>query len=580
MLSKKILKGIAITEGVALGSTCLYKEDLLESAIRRNIPKDKVEEEQERLLKAIEDTKKELHKIYDRIARSLSAMEAEIFNAHIMILEDFSFIKGMEEYISDDLVNAESAILQNVELYEKKFKMLPDDYFRERIQDINDIARRLLKNLGVKHTGFMCSFPAGKHAVVVADDLTPSLITGLGDKPVAGIVTERGSRLSHGAILARALGVPAIIGVDDLIANVSCGTSLLVDADKGHVYVSPDSKTISDYSHTLNKPAPVEKKYGLGYTTTKDGVGIHLLANAGNITDINNAQKYGIKDVGLFRTEFIFLGREDEPDIDEQVKIYQDIINSTNGTVTFRLLDIGGDKLLAYLPLPKQDNPNLGLRGVRIYDKYPEIITNQIKALLMAKGQSPLKIMIPMISTLEEFRGAKDKIYHTLKQLKKRQAIEAGNLKVGCMIEVPAAVYIIKYLADEADFLSVGTNDLIQYIMGVDRSNIHLVELSEPFQPAVFKVLSDIIENAGQSGKEVSVCGEIAGDPEVARILAGLGYRYLSINPYNINKVGDAISESTLKDLEKKARGVLKAKTLANIKRVLSKRIKGGNKSD
>ncbi|MDI6794854.1 MAG: phosphoenolpyruvate-utilizing N-terminal domain-containing protein [bacterium] len=215
-----MLKGIAITEGVALGSACLYKEDLLESAIRRNIPKDKVEEEQERLLKAIEDTKKELHKIYDRIARSLSAMEAEIFNAHIMILEDFSFIKGMEKYISDDMVNAESAILKNAELYEEKFKMLPDDYFRERIQDINDIARRLLKNLGVKHTGFMCSFPEAKPAIVVADDLTPSLITGLGDKPVTGIVTERGSRLSHGAILARALGVPAIIGVDDLIANV------------------------------------------------------------------------------------------------------------------------------------------------------------------------------------------------------------------------------------------------------------------------------------------------------------------------------------------------------------------------
>lgn len=489
-----------------------------------------------------------------------------------MILEDFSFISRMQDYIADKLVNAEQAVMDTVEAYEKKFKILPNDYLRERIQDINDIARRLLKSLNIEHSGFMCSCPEDNPVILAADDLTPSLISGLGNKKVGGIVIERGSRISHGAILAGALGVPAIIGIDGLISKLSCGIPLLVDANKGKIYINPDSKTISGYNGELNKAITVEKKYSSGYTSTKDGTRIRLLANAGSMADIKNAQTLGIKNIGLFRTEFIFLDRGNEPQINEQVKIYKSIINATDGVVTFRLLDIGGDKILAYLPLPRQDNPNLGLRGVRVYDKYPEIMANQIEALLVAKGGKPVKIMIPMISTLEEFRQTKDKIYKTLRRLKKKYAIDSDNLKVGCMVEIPAAVYMIKYLADEVDFLSVGSNDLIQYIMGADRSNTHMSELSEPFQPAILKVLSSIIKDAAESNKEISVCGEIASNSEMARILVGLGYRYLSINPYSINRIGDAISGQTLKDLEEEARAVLGAGTLSDIKRILSRK--------
>lgn len=559
----KRLKGTVIAQGIALGRTCLYQEDLLEAAPRLSILEDKVEEERKRLLKAVTKTIEDLRKVSEQVSKSLSAMEAEIFNAHIMILENSSFIKKIEKYISEEKVNAEAAILQSIKLYEKQFKMLPDDYIRERIQDINDIAKRLLRNLGVEHKGFMCACPKDEQVIVVAEDLTPSLITGLDHKPVAAIVTERGSKISHGAILARALGVPAMIGVKDLIKNISCGTTLLVDADKGDLYLSPDPETISNYSGLLNKPTIIEKRYDLGYASTKDGARIQLAANAGSVADINNAQKHGLKDVGLFRTEFVFLARENEPDIKEQVEIYAEIIDSTDGTVTFRLLDIGGDKLLGYLPLPKQDNPNLGLRGVRIYDKYPRIIANQIKALLMAKGEKPMRIMIPMVSTLEEFRQTKEKIYKIAKR-------GDNNLKVGCMIEVPSALYIIKDLVDEADFLSIGTNDLIQYLMGTDRSNIHLSEYLEPFQPAMLKVLDGIIKETKESGKEISVCGEMAGDPGMARILVGLGYKHLSLNPYLIDKVGEVIGQDTLEDLEKEVREILKIKTLAGIKQILS----------
>lgn len=561
----KRLKGTIIAQGITLGRACLYQEDLLEAAPRLSILEDKVEEERKRLLKAVTKTIEDLRKVYEQVSRSLSAMEAEIFNAHIMILSDSSFIKKIEKYIFEEKVNAEAAILKSIKLYEKQFKMLPDDYLRERIQDINDIARRLLRNLGVEHKGFMCACPKDEQVVVVADDLTPSLITGLDHKPVAAIVTERGSTISHGAILARALGVPAMIGVNDLISNISCGTTVLIDADKGDLYLSPDSETISRYGDLLNKPITVEKKYGLGYVSTKDGARIQLAANAGSVADIDSAQKHGLKDVGLFRTEFIFLGRQEEPDIKEQVEIYAKIINSTDGTVTFRLLDIGGDKLLGYLPLPKQDNPNLGLRGVRIYDKYPDIIANQIKALLMAKGEKPMRIMVPMISTLEEFRQTRERIYRIAKR-------DDSNLKVGCMIEVPSALYIIKDLVDEADFLSIGTNDLIQYLMGTDRCNLHLSEYLEPLQPAVLKVLDSIIKETGESGKEISVCGEMAGDPGMARILVGLGYRHLSLNPHLIDKVGEVIGQNTLEGLEKEARELLKVKTLAGIKQILLER--------
>jgi phosphotransferase system enzyme I (PtsI) len=345
---------------------CLHNEDVLESVSRVDIAEDGVAEEKKRLIGAIERTKEELRRSYDAIAKSLGAMEAEVFNAHILILEDFPFINQIEETIERELVNAEYALLHTAKSYEQRFSSLPSDYFRERTQDIDDITRRLLKNMGVQHTGFMCVCPVGQPVVIVANELTPSLIAALGGKEVAGIVTEKGSAISHGAILAKALGVPAMIGVERLIASVSCGMDLLIDADEGFVYPNPDPETIMNYHSQLTVKVPVTTRFGLGYTTTRDGVKVHLAANAGNVKDIENAGKHGVKNIGLFRTELLFLGREHEPDVDEQVDVYRKVIAATNGAVTFRLLDIGGDKILDYLLLPQQNNPNLGLRGVRV----------------------------------------------------------------------------------------------------------------------------------------------------------------------------------------------------------------------
>ena len=359
------------------------------------------------------------------------------------------------------------------------------------------------------------------------------------------------------------MGVPTIIGVEGLMAHVGCGTEILVDADTGKVFINPSEKTRKKYESRLKKVAEFAKKFPGGRVLTKDGTEIKFFANAGTAADIVNAARHDVLDVGLFRTEFLFLERDKEPTIDEQAKIYRNIIDSTQGVVTFRLLDIGGDKILDFLALPKQDNPNLGLRGVRIDDLYPEIISNQIKALLIAKGKKPVKIMVPMVSTLQEFRKVKQNILDELRELgRKRPDISGDNLKIGCMIEVPSAVYRIEYLAEEADFLSVGTNDLIQYLMGADRGNAHLIDLSNPLQPAVLKALDQIIKSTRKIKKELVVCGEMASDPELASILVGCGFRALSVNPNSLEKIGEVLSGSTILGLKRKYCRLFDMKTL------------------
>lgn len=558
-----LLKGTPLTEGVVLGKTCLYQEDVLQASPRHNIEAADVPAELKRFERGIEATKKDLKETYEKVIAKLGPVEAEIFKAHILILEDKAFNGQIAYYIKKDLVNTEYAVIKAIEFFEEKFRALPEDYFRERIQDISDLSKRLIKNLGLKHTGFLCSADCGHISPVISSEIiTPTLIAGLENKTVAAILSEKGSKVSHGSILARAMGVPSVIGVDGLMGYVGCGTSVLIDADTGRVYINPSDKTLKKYEGRLKKVVEENKRFAGGVARTKDGTEVRLFANAGTSADIANAVKHGVADVGLFRTEFLFLEKESEPTVEEQAEIYRKIIESTPGTVTFRLLDIGGDKILDFLKLPEQDNPNLGLRGVRIYDMYPEIISNQIKALLIAKGSRAVKIMVPMISTLQEFRKAKALVILKARELSKKHGVTLDNLRIGCMVEVPSAVYIIEYLAEEADFLSVGTNDLIQYLMGTDRGNAYLSDLSNPLQPAVIKALNQIVRSMRGIRKELVVCGEMASDPELAKLLVGCGYRELSVNPASIEKVGEALAGSTIARLRKEYSKVQNMKTL------------------
>jgi phosphotransferase system enzyme I (PtsI) len=560
-----ILKGEALSEGVAYGVTCLYKEDIFDVVPRRSIEADEVAPEQERYAQAIASTRADLQKDRNTVASTISKLEADIFNAHILILEDPSFTEEIKNVIALERINAEYAILKVVQSYEEKFKALPNEYFRERIQDVNDIARRLVRNLGVKHSAPLCATClAGKPGIMAAQLLSASFIAGLYDRAVSGIAAEVGSPASHGAILAKAMGVPVVINIPGLLGRLACGASMLVDGDKGLVVIDPDEETLKRYQPQLRRVE--EKKYSAGFLQTKDGTRINVSANAGSLNGVKIATANNVSDIGLFRTEFAFLEKSTEPGIEAQIETYRAVMNASPGTVTFRLLDIGGDKIVDFLQFPQQDNPNLGLRGARVYEEYPHLISNQIEALLRAKNHRPMKLLVPMVSTLKEFRRTKELIYKKLDELKDKHNIVVNNLQIGCMIEVPAAVYTLPSLYEEADFLSIGTNDLIQYIMGVDRNNTHLGDLSSPFQPAVLKVLAEIIRAVSAGDKEVVVCGEIASDPLMAQVLVGLGYKNLSINIHRLTAVGDALSALPLKALQEHAQNLL---TLPTLERVL-----------
>ncbi len=563
-----ILKGESLSEGVAYSGTCLYKEDLFDVLPRRSIAREEEPVEQERYDRAIAVTRADLAKDRDTVASTISKLEADIFTAHILILEDPSFSDEIRKLIASEHINAEYAILKIAQAYEEKFKLMPNEYFKERIQDINDIAKRLVRNLGVKHTAPLCAVClSGKPGIIATQLLSASFIAGLYDRPIAAIAAETGSALSHGAILAKAMGVPVVINVPGLLQHLACGASMLIDGNKGLVIIDPDEEILKRYKPQLQQVE--EKKYAAGFLQTRDGYRVNILANAGSLTGVKIAAGNNIKDIGLFRTEFAFLEQSAEPSIESQIESYRAVMHACPGVVTFRLLDIGGDKIVDFLQFPQQDNPNLGLRGARVYEQYPALISNQIEALLRAKGRRPMKLLVPMVSTLKEFRLARTLIGRKLKELKGKHDIDAANLQVGCMIEVPSAVYTLPALLEDADFISIGTNDLIQYIMGVDRNNTHLGDLSSPFQPAVLKVLSEIsraaIHHNGTTAKEVVVCGEVASDPLMAQILVGLGYENLSINIHRLTAVGDALAAYTRHELIDHARNLLSLPTLEHV---------------
>lgn len=555
----KILKGEPLAKGFAEGNVCLYQEDMLAAAPKYNITAGGTGDEINRLRGGIDKTKKELKGIHARVSNSLSATEAEIFYAHIIILEDVTFIGQMEDFISREKKNAEWAIIKTVEDYKKNFAELPGDYIRERADDLNDIAKRIISNLGYKHTGFTCSGCRASSAVVASERLTTSLVSQLGNKP-AGIIIEKGSRVSHGAIMARALGVPVLIKLDGLIENLGCGTPVIIDADRGRLYIRPGGKTRERYRKAAAKHKPFKKLDG-GFLETADGVRIKISVNASGISDVQSGLAKGVRDVGLMRTEFLFARRLTRPGVSEQEKTYSGIIEAVKGETAFRLLDAGTDKEMPYLNLPRQDNPDLGLRGVRIYRRRPEILREQAEALLRAKKDGNINIIVPMVSVIDEFLEVKKTILNQLSRLRKKEPGITGGVRIGCMIELPSAVHTLDDFLRECDFLSIGTNDLIQYLVGADRSNDYLGELSDPLQPAVAAVLKLILEKSRDAGIETTVCGEMAGEPKSAELLVGLGFRSLSMNPANIEETAEHLRKHSTGRMQKTAESVLKGKS-------------------
>jgi phosphotransferase system enzyme I (PtsI) len=490
----------------------------------------------EKLYEGVRISKSELQQIKQEIAEVLGTEESNIFDAHLAILDDPVFLGEVAGIIQRQYKAAEVAVKEVVDKFVNMFDLLDDEYMKERALDIKDVGTRLLKHL--LGTFEEAKPPEDHPFIIVAKELTPSQLARLDPSRLLGIVTAAGGKTSHVAIMARAMGIPFVFGFE---AVVQTGDMLVIDGDTGEVLVNPDEAVVGKYRERQTRI--IEERERLQDiihlpSATKDGTSVHLLANIASPKELEQAIRLGAEGVGLFRTEMIYMDRPGWPKEDEQLDIYRKAVELLAGKpLVVRTLDIGGDKLLDYISLPEEDNPVLGYRGIRISLDRRDMFKTQMKAILRASFYGPVKLLLPMISSVDEIRRAKEVL-----ELAKRELRQAGHpfdeqIEVGIMIEVPAAVSIADLLAEEVQFFSIGTNDLVQYVLAVDRMNDKISHLYEPYHPAVLRVLKHIVEIAKRTGVSVSVCGELAGDPDALPIWLGLGVHQLSMSGQSLLNV-------------------------------------------
>jgi phosphotransferase system enzyme I (PtsP) len=515
------------------------------------------EEEHHRLHLAIEKARIQTLYMEKRVAERLSDEDAAIFHSHLMILEDRGFIARIEELI-DQHYGAARAVHEIVRFYIDAFEQMEDPYLRSRSADMEDIGRRVLDSLD----GHEREQPSlTERRILVATEILPSDLATLEIENILGIVTEKGDRNSHAAIIARSLGIPAIVGIEGLAIRLSLKDRLIIDGNSGHVYINPDSHITKEYerlqSDFSSKRRELDSLCDM-QAITRDGVRISLKANIGLISDIRIAVMSGAEGVGLYRTEFPFMARQQFPDRHEQAAIYGKIFAGFEGKqVTIRTLDIGGDKGLPYFAHPQEDNPFMGWRGIRISLDCREMFREQLAAIMLASVGRDARIMLPMVSAVEEVVQSREIYAEVAAELRSAGLPFNENIPFGVMIETPAAVQIAAILANKADFFSIGTNDLIQYTLAADRNNPKVKSFYTPYHPALLHSIKAVAAAAHSAGIPVSLCGEMAADPLNALLLAGLGVTDLSMSSPSIPKVKQAVLGATFKAAEHLAGEVL-----------------------
>ncbi len=567
------LHGIPVTGGVAIGAWILY--DPTPPAIAKDsIGVDAIEHEKERFQQAIQDSVVEVTQLRDQVLARLGQEEAAIFDAHLLMFEDDTLQKGVYQRIEHEHMNVVQAVWEAAEEIAQMFAVMEDEYFRARAADVYDIRLRIVNHLQGRPTAQLRYLE--EPAIVVARDLLPSDTAGLDPALVLGIATEQGGPTSHTAILSRQMGIPAIVGIPDLLERVSTVSSegnagkLVLDGNSGEIVFDPDATTLQRYQLALEtyrqQQQQLQSLRSLS-ATTPDGITIEVAANIGRPRDAQPALEAGAGGIGLFRTEFLFLDRATAPSEEEQVETYTSVLQTFAGkTVIVRTLDIGGDKHVPYLDLPQEDNPFLGVRGIRLClaPKYQHLFRTQIRALLLAAQTNiaSLWIMFPMICDLRELRQAKAFVLETEAQLlqegKLQQSVQP-LLHLGIMIETPASAWLLDQLAEEADFFSIGTNDLAQYTLASDRMNAQLTELHRPFHPAVMRTIAHIVRTAHKYQRWVGVCGEMAGNPHASAFFLGLGINELSMEAGSLNAVKQIIRNTTSAQAQELVERVLAA---------------------
>jgi len=530
-----MLRGIGASSGVAIGIARVIKKT---SEVEKVLIKD-TQKEIERLEKAIELAKKEIEDLKVSSKENIGEKGAEIFEAHLMILEDVEFIGAIKEKINTEFINAEYAVKLTSDEFAQIFINMDNDYFKERAADIKDIGNRIINILLGKNNNSMSSIK--ESCIIVAHDITPSETAQMNKDLVLGMAANLGGKTSHAAILARTLEIPAVLGLGNITEVVKDGDLLILDGDNGLVLINPSQETISVYKEKQEKIL-LEKRELLKYKDVeiknKLGRKVEIAANIGNPFEVDIALKYGAEGIGLFRTEFLYMDKTSMPTENEQFEAYKYVLEKMKDRlVIIRTLDIGGDKNLPYLNLEKEMNPFLGLRAIRLCLNKRDIFKTQLRALLRAGLYGNLGIMFPMISSLEELKEAKNILKEVERELEAEGVEYSKDYKVGIMIETPSSAIISDILAKEVDFFSIGTNDLIQYTLAVDRMNQNVSYLYNPNHPAILRLIKTVIDNAHKEGIWVGMCGEMAADVNMLNTLLEFGIDELSVSPPMILKL-------------------------------------------
>lgn len=551
-----MLKGIGASSGIGIGRAVLLRESEPE-IIKREIAYP--DQEAERFLSVLEETKEETQKMAGELAQRVGEEEAAILNAHVMLMSDPSLVDEILKIIKNDKLCAEYAIESICDQYAMLFASMDDELMQQRAADMKDIKMRLVKSLlGIKALD-LSRLP--EESILVAEDLTPSMTAGLDPKKVRGILTKLGGRTSHSAILSRALEIPAVVAVHDLIDQVKEGDLICFDGESAEVHINPEAAKLAEFegrrADFLKEKKELEFYKGKT-TVTMDGMRVELAANIGNPEDAKKALEYDAEGIGLFRTEFLFMDRNHLPTEEEQFLAYKKVAALMQGKpVIIRTLDIGGDKEIPYMNIEKDENPFLGYRAVRLcLDRKDDLYKPQLRALLRASAFGDIRIMVPFVSCVEEFRAVKALIRELMKELDAASLPYNKETKIGIMVETAAASLIADLLAKEVDFFSIGTNDLTQYTMAVDRGNIKVSYLYSTYHPAVLRSIRNIIFAAKEAGITVGMCGEAASDPKMIPLLLAWGLDEFSMSASAIlrsRKQIMACRKDTLKEIADKA---------------------------
>jgi len=574
-----MFKGIPASPGIAIGKVFLFVEEEELPLYPRSLTKEEIKGELRRFHKALVKTKQEMLEAKTKVLRALGKEHSRLIDAHLVMLEDPLLTRDVTKKIVSHQLNAEWVVYEITEKVIKTLETIEDKYFRERKEDLLAVRHRIIHYLLGREKVTLSGLPT--QSIVVAHNLTPTDTVGLKEEKVSGFATDVGGRTSHTALLAQSFEIPAVVGLKNITRYVKPGDTLIIDGSEGVVIINPDKETLESYQRLearfIAEKEELQKLSKLP-TLTRDGRRIELVANIETPDEIQLVLKYGAEGIGLYRTEFLYLNRADLPGEEEQYNNYSRIVKSMYPySVIVRTLDLGGDKLATQVSasgealISSERNPFLGLRSIRFCLHYPEIFKQQLSSILRASAEGKLKILFPMITRTDELYQAKNILEEVKMSLHQKGIPFDEKIEVGVLIEVPAAALIVDFIAKEVDFISIGTNDLIQYTLAVDRGNENVAELYEPLHPSILRLIKQIVDVGHSFGKWVGTCGEMAAEPPLALLLIGMGVDGLSVPPSIIPRIKKVINQFSSEEARNIANEILSLPNREMIEKTLSR---------